>query len=540
MKIIRFLCLLTVSAILFCGCANITDVQLPDNTSSIENKYGDSPEAGNGATSSAEKEAAPDGPGDPNAEATSAVTAYVTEAGETSAYPEQTTSGGAELPSFTGNKVRILAWADSEYLEFNPETLTGEVVNDAVITRNSAVESRLGVEMVWTFERGSGATVDSAPWNEKLVKAVQAQEDNYDAIAAHSKTIALNAYSGVCADLLVGDAFPYLELEQTWWPASLTEDASIGGRLFFLTGDIAQSFSEKLMLCFANEEMLANAGVTDIFATVLDGEWTFERFTELCATVDRGHGGNADEANDRFGYIGYFSDFDPWLYAAGMKLYSSDADGKLSLAVSVSDLPVINTLDMLKTLLNGRSGWKASTAGKALSAFASGRSLFMTGTLDTVKKFARLESYSDSLKLVHLPMPKYNRDTADYRTCLEAYFTMYAVPVTAPDRAMVSAFLECMANEGYLKITPAVFETDFLYRYDGSSPQRDMFDIIKEGAVLDPGRIFSSQLESTSLFFRNSAGEDPQYNWAAPLTSKRQLLGKLADKLSSALASAKG
>lgn len=534
MKIIRFLCLLTVSAILFCGCANVTDVQLPNNTSSVENKYGDSPETDGGAT--AEKEAVPDAPGDPNAEATSAVTAYVTEAGGTSAYPEQTTSGVAELPSFTGNKVRILAWEDSEYLEFNPEVRTGELVNDAIFTRNSAVESRLGVEMVWTFERG-GST-DSAAWNDKLVKAAQVQDDKYDAIAAHSRTIALNAYSGVCADLLVGDAFPYLELEQTWWPASLTEDASIGGRLFFITGDIAQSFSEKLRLCFANKEMLADAGMNDPYAAVLDGEWTFERFTELCATVDRGRGGNADEAGDRFGYIGYSSDFDPWLYAAGMKLYSSDADGKLSLAVSVSDLPVINTLDMLKTLLNGRSGWRASNTNSAVTAFASGRALFLTGTADTAKKLAWREAYSGSFTHIPLPMPKYNRDTAYYRTCVDASFTMYSVPVIAPDRAMVSAFLECMANEGYLKVTPAVFETDFMCRYDGSSRGREMFDIIKEGAVLDPGRIFSSQLESSSLFFGKCAGEDPQYYWAAPLMSKIKLLEKYADKLSSALASA--
>ena len=51
MKIIRLLCLLTVSAILFCGCADVTDVQLPNNTSSVENKSGDSPESGSDATS---------------------------------------------------------------------------------------------------------------------------------------------------------------------------------------------------------------------------------------------------------------------------------------------------------------------------------------------------------------------------------------------------------------------------------------------------------------------------------------------------------
>ena len=514
------------------GCADLQGSGAQDGNNTATAAEAES-KSGNGNYN---YEAVPGEPDGSTAEATSAVMEAGTEAGETSANPAETTSGNVSQ-LFTGSTVRILAWSDSEYPEFVSETITGEILNYAVFIRSAHVEDRLGLRIVWTFEPGD--SVNSAAWNEKLVKAAQAQDDKYDAIAAHSRTVALNAYSGVCADLLAGDAFPYLKLEQTWWPASLTEDAVIGGRLFFLTGDIAQSFSEKLRLCFANKEMLEDAGVTDPYAAVLDGEWTFERFTELCATVDRGRSGNADEANDRFGYIGYGSDFDPWLYAAGMKLYSSDADGKLRLSVSISDLPVANPLEMLKTLLNGRSGCIASNANSAISAFASGRSLFLTGTADTVKKAAGREAASGRFTLIPLPMPKYNRDTAFYRTCVDASFTMYAVPVTAPDRVMVSAFLELMAFEGSRTLTPGVFETDFMYRYDGSGGPRDMFDIIKEGAVLDPGRIYSSQLQSTDLFFGKNAGAGAE-NWAGKLQVRIKSLESAADKLGSTLSAMNG
>ena len=140
-----------------------------------------------------------------------------------------------DLPelNYNGDEVSVLHW-DSEKPEFGMEEITGSLVNDAIYQRNTNIEERLGVKLLFTEQNGS---VDyMAEFAQAVQNSFQSGAKEYDIIPTYSRTAAILSTRGLYYNMNeIEDN--YINLEQPWWPDCITDTITIGNAIYFVTGD---------------------------------------------------------------------------------------------------------------------------------------------------------------------------------------------------------------------------------------------------------------------------------------------------------------
>jgi hypothetical protein len=136
-----------------------------------------------------------------------------------------------------------------------------------------------------------------------------------------------------------------------------------------------------------------------------------------------------------------------------------------------------------------------------------------------------------------LPIPKYNEDQEDYRTCFANAASALAVCSNLSDSraAMVSAVLEVLSAESYKQVIPVYYGTVLKGHYSREQADAEMYDTILNSFVFSFGFAWSTgSLGGISGIFRRLDSEYDIQNfidsnkdsWNNQLTS---LLSALSD-----------
>lgn len=184
----------------FVACANTKD---PDPEGTTESPTASTSAPTNGTT---EPEATTESPYDENG--------YLK-----SSLPDELDFGGAE--------VTVLWWNDVEQPEFYVENTNGEMINDAIFQRNANVEAKMGVKLNWIDIKGQYNS-DGQNYANHVGNMYASGDSTYDLMSAHSRTMALTAMSGYCAEMKKLD---YLDFDMPWWPKVLLDTATINEKL---------------------------------------------------------------------------------------------------------------------------------------------------------------------------------------------------------------------------------------------------------------------------------------------------------------------
>lgn len=205
--------------------------------------------------------------------------------------------------NYGGKDVTILAWDGQSYEEFQVDARTGEIVNDALYSRNMAVEDRLGVKL--NIVKTKGGSSDYEAFTTLLRADVMAgggNSYNYDMIAAYSRTTAMCAYQGLTQNLL---ATQYFDVEKPWWPQTLVDQSTVNGKLYFCSGDISLSLFHNLDVIYFNKTLADDYGfgANGLYQMVLDETWTLDKMIELSEGVYRDLDGDGVKSKgDQFGF----------------------------------------------------------------------------------------------------------------------------------------------------------------------------------------------------------------------------------------------
>ena len=432
-----------------------------------------------------------------------------------------------------GEEITILAWKDVEHNEFDIayEDLSGDIVEQSLYDRNTKVEERLGVTLI--FNRDVDGDADNvAAWNAYINTSVAIAAREFDIIAGYSLSMAKAASNGYLYNML-DDSCEYQDFSMPWWSELLLEQATFGDALYFASGDISRNALEMMYVCYANTDLLDKYGIDNPQLLVEPGDWTYDKFFELCQGVyeDDGDGiKNCEkETGDVFGYITSGIHVDPWFYGSGATICERNADGDIVKSESFTGERVANTLDKLTTFLDSEFGIYTDSVFHQ-RAFGQGRSLFMMDRARVSHKVLAAD-YGET-KFVILPCPKYDKDQENYVTVMGNPFTLYAIAADIANPAMASAFIECFASEGYRKVTPAVFELSLKTRYVDDPISGNMYDIIRANITYDIGRIFSSDLIGQGTFRNAVASGAP---WGSTSTQAAKGLDKSLVRLNKAL-----
>lgn len=440
-----------------------------------------------------------------------------------------------DLPAdlrYDGVTATVYGWSDPTAIEFYTDELNGELVNDAIYTRNLTVEERLGLKLGYVLEPGSWA--NQGTWVKTLENGVRAGDQAYDVAAGYSMAGATLAYDKMLLDLTDQ---PYLNFDKPWWPKSLMNEATCGGKLYFCSGDISTYMIYYMYAVYFNKQTVKDHGLSDPYTLVHDGKWTLDTMFSMAsgAYVDVNGDGKKDDG-DQHGVLLHTTYIDPFFFGVGLRTTEKSAD----------DIPVISasfggerTHWLLQTMVNffdTNDGYMIT----GNDAYVIGYNLFKEGrALFSINEFqyAAIQIRDADIDYGILPIPKYDEAQQGYSTVMAFPYSLYGIPADAKDPAMSSALMECLASESYRTVTPALFETGMKVKYATDNESAQMFDIIRETIVFDFGRVFTNSMSAlTYSLFRDavSAGKD---NWVSIYEKNEKKLIASLEKVTTALVS---
>lgn len=398
---------------------------------------------------------------------------------------------------FDGETIKLLYWDDAPLDEFFVEQENGEAVNDAIFKRNAVVQEQFGVTLDFTGTHGDNG--NQTNFVNACMNSVQSGSDAHDLFCGYSMTGATIMTKGIVQDLT---DYEIMEFEKPWWPKSLISKATVNDAIYFASGDISTNYLYMMYLCAFNKKIFSDIHQLEakaLYDHVYNGSWTIDKFIEYNNNTyaDLNSDGAVNEG-DQFGLVVTSVHFDAFFTGADMNTVEFDAEGKLAMSDDLFSPKALDLLDKVCNLLHD-SG--QSYIKKGYQLFAAGQALFVIERASITSKNLTNVDFTYGI----LPIPKYNSDQKDYRTCLSFPYTVYMLSNASKIPEASAATLELMAYQSYINITPALFEESMKLRYADQSDDAFMFDYIRDGVVIDVGRLFTTELDKLSYsIYRNA------------------------------------
>ncbi|MBQ1206287.1 MAG: extracellular solute-binding protein [Clostridia bacterium] len=444
------------------------------------------------------------------------VSAFALVACEETTSTESTASEGADTEESNNTSDAVdfdslmpeFTWSGAEYETFDVLVVSQEgeatyycedVVPNAYSTTDASLSEAVGKRNDEILKK-YGVTIVAHP-----VKDVRAdlKEDitsnllQYDAALMFMPAAASLAQEGYLWDL--NEFSEYLHFDQPWWDQSATESLSIGGKLFFNTGDI--SIMPKIVstaITFNKEILKKNFPETDLYQMVKDRKWTFDKMIEMSRTVTADSDGTSGMTyHDNWGLSASYGDVAGFYIGAGKNYITKDSDDLP--IISINDTSSVTTLQKILEALQLKDDWcfhcNTVTDGSniwvvSLDVFGQNRALFRTSAFSAIKK---LRAYDDAQEFGIVPYPMVNEEQDQYYTYCAAKYAYAAVIPTSlqgTDAEYAAFMLEAMAYGGRKYITPAYYETTLKYRDLRDDESGEMLDLVFSNVVYDLGIIY--------------------------------------------------
>ena len=387
--------------------------------------------------------------------------------------------------NFNNEEFTLLYWSDREHEEFYAESQTGDLVNDAIYTRNQAVEERLGIKFAYVTEKGNASYVND--FAQKVNTSISAGDHAYDLVSAHSYTIGKCATQNLLYNLAEVD---HIDFEKPWWPDKLISQATINDKLFFVSGDISANVIYMMYVTFFNKDMLETYKLEDPYQLVEEGKWTVDKQFEMCKDVYSDLNGNGTkDIGDQYGQYTYTLHLDSFLWGSDIVILDTASETPVFSADFLGE-KTLGLQEKVKSFFNDTNdGYLLTVNSTVHQYFGQGISLFWNDRCRQAITFAGQEvSYGI------IPIPKYDEQQENFATLLGNPFSLYGVPKDSLRTDMAGAVIECMASESYRNISPALYEVALKVKYSQDDVAARMFDIAKSSVVFDLGRILSSSL----------------------------------------------
>jgi len=394
---------------------------------------------------------------------------------------------------YNGEDIRIMAWnnAGAVVKDFNVDTSKGDKVAQKTYNRNTMVEDRLNVKLVfYTDLRGD---------NDKRYEYVQSVTKNiragekYDMISCYSQSAADFALEGYTVDLMeYGDI---IELRKPWWSNNMVEGSRINDKLYFTSGAISATSILQTMALAVNMEKVYGV-YEDPRELVKSGKWTMEVFYEMCKGQGMDMTGSASgkDKTDDFGFVAQDRMIgDAFFCSNGLKYLVTDDSGKL-----VLDEEFVKLGGKTETLLNDLSEkfesdkdyYYPKKGESALDNFIAKKSLFCGLFLESVLAYRNKMNFNFG----YVPFPKADEGQGEYYSVTGFPFTMWSIPEVCTDKERAAYVMEALGSASYRTVQPEIYDS-IKYRGSDEAINVDMFNIIMESRVYDLGRMFHNSFE---------------------------------------------
>ena len=416
----------------------------------------------------------------------------------------------------TGETERSQAKDDLPELDFDGETVTicypnekyyeqwdvigadnsGDVIHDAIWRRNQTVEDRLDIRFNIVPTQGNNLQT----LQDEMKNLAFTGSDDYDIVTGTANTIitqSLYSYMYELSDL------KYLDITKPWWRTSAIEELALEeGNFRFLMGDHTLNNYLKCGVVYYNKDIYTEVygDPEEMYQTVLDGKWTYDKFTELTAGayIDK-NGDGKENPGDTYGLMvptGMYEAALHMVYGCDIDTYQRTADRTIDLS-PFNNERVFNTVEKINKLVRSTAGVFESDKGidSSLQYFSDNYALFYTGRLSNAVNAAFREMESD---YGILTMPKYDEAQQDYVSLIHTSTTVTCIPkAVAADRYdMLGAVLEAWAAEAYRSVITPFIESAMKAKYSRDALSGQVIDIIFDDPIISFLDMYSSNTGS--------------------------------------------
>ena len=393
------------------------------------------------------------------------------------------------------------------------EELTGEAINDAVYNRNIALQDKYHCVI-----RQERMKMDAMP--SGIAKFILAGDATYDIIMPNITSAAALSKDGNLYELQ-----DRLALTRPWWNAQFTKDTEIGGKNYFVNGDISETFMRATYAIFFNKGIIADNNLENPYRLVEDGRWTMDKAREMGAVFasDVDGNGKRDETVDHFGFFVLSNQVEALYTSSGEKIIRLGEDGSFSFhAGDERSLRVLESIYSLYADKDVVCNGKTVESGETM--FSEDRLLFLMGTMNNVVSMREMET-----DFGILPMPKLD-DTQDrYYTCVLENLTVLGIPVSVTDVSASGALIEALARVGYDTVTPVYYEKALGSKYVRDNDSAEMLDLIYDSVWFDFAYLNSVSLDGINHLFNKSLDGSLVSNFEAKKAVFEKKLTELLD-----------
>jgi ABC-type glycerol-3-phosphate transport system substrate-binding protein len=369
------------------------------------------------------------------------------------------------------------------YTDIDFDSLTGDILDDAVFNRNRFIEEKFNVKFE-VFEDD----IDTA--YNYLQTAVLAGDNIYDATFCRGDKLSPFILEGYLVNLF---DYPYFQLEQPWWDQSIMKQALIGDgeQLYFASTDFSLVGFDGTICLFFNENMMDDHGLEAPYDMVRNGKWTLDRLGEY---IKAGTNLNGDEnftwklgGNSIYGLTS-------WATCANALLIGSNEsyiikDEKNEPMLGLENKRFYDVAAKIATMLGKAGDYLLlnddQTANHYELVFKSGRAFFLCAELKASSKYRDM---NDNYGIV--PMPKYDENQKEYHSFRFTGSLLMAIPVTNQDLKRTGIIMDALAYKSYTDVLPVYYDVNVSQKGLRNEDSIEMLGIIRDSRFFDIGMAY--------------------------------------------------
>ncbi len=410
--------------------------------------------------------------------------------------------------NFNGETVNILIRSNYS-TEFHTDSMSGEHLNDAIYVREGATEETLGVELNYiSCDTGEA----NSTFHNRIRNSVVAGDKEFDLIAGYAYYLPTLASEGILTNWHNVDN---IDFSRAWWGArsNMSDELTINGKLFFISGDASLLFVQKAFGVFANTTLLENNNFDSktLYETVNNGKWTLDKLIEVSSNLSSDlNGDGIYNDTDQYGFNLYLKTVaDNFFYSCDTPIVTTDNNGNYS--INMNNERMLNVISKLHSLIyeNNRS-YVTTSKTSSVNFFTERHTAFTVGGLEWYPSF---KDMSDDYGV--LPYPKYDEHQESYKTGASDTYSLFAIPTTCDKTSTVGATLEYFGYLSYTNVTPVYYDIILKGKAARDSESYKMLDIIHDSMSFDLGFIYSSTLGNPAWLFRSMLANASSANFAS-------------------------
>lgn len=388
--------------------------------------------------------------------------------------------GGYDFRFLVRNEEHMIFVAKDIYAESE----NGDVINDAVFRRNTKIEELYNIDI------SQNAVLNPGNFIQKIIKA---GDDAYDSFIEATILSVQLAKQDMVYDLY---EIPYLDFSQPWWDASMTEELSIGNKIYCNMGEMIISDNDGTWGVLFNKNIMKDYNLENPYELVDNGSWTIDKLYEASKAVaqDINNDGKMSVMDDKFGYATEPYNTFVMILGAGEKIIVKDENDlptltmntpryieayEKALALNTDKTSTINATEIKETADPFYKG--------IIPAFNDGRVLFYMGSMALVPQFRNMEQ-----DFGLLPTPKLDQAQEKYYSTMSIWNNgAIYIPVTNSNTERTGIIIEALSAESMYTLTPAYYDLSLKTKFTRDDESAAMLDIIFKNRVIDMGATYN-------------------------------------------------